>query len=115
MLLLAGVTSDPADARARVERAVSDRSGLKKLGEIVRGQGGNPEAVANRSLLPSAGSRTDVAAPEGGFVGAIDAERVGIAALALGAGRERVDSVIDPAVGFVLNRKVGDAVKVGDS
>jgi len=56
----------------------------------------------------------DGAAPVDGFVTGIHTEAVGLAAVALGAGRQRVDSLIDPAVGFTLLRKVGEPVKVGD-
>jgi pyrimidine-nucleoside phosphorylase len=54
-------------------------------------------------------------AGSGGFVQAIDSEAVGLAAMALGAGRERTDSTIDPAVGFMLEKKVGDAVSAGEA
>jgi pyrimidine-nucleoside phosphorylase len=55
-----------------------------------------------------------VVAPRDGFVTEIDTEAVGLAAVALGAGRQRVDSIIDPAVGFTLLRKVGEPVKAGE-
>jgi pyrimidine-nucleoside phosphorylase len=55
-----------------------------------------------------------VVAPRSGFVAAIHSEEIGLAAMALGAGREKTDSIIDPAVGFMLEKKVGDAVKAGE-
>jgi pyrimidine-nucleoside phosphorylase len=114
MLVLAGTARSTVDARALVERAVADRSGLKKMADIVRAHGGNPDAVTNRSLLPQARTQVPVPTAASGFVTGIDAEQIGLAALALGAGREKTDSSIDPAVGVVLDRKVGDAVKTGD-
>ena len=56
----------------------------------------------------------DVGAPSDGVVTGIDSEAVGLAAMALGAGRERTDSVIDPGVGFLLRKKVGDRVRAGE-
>ena len=56
----------------------------------------------------------EVLAPAAGFVTAIHTEAVGLAAVALGAGRQRTDSPIDPAVGFTLLRKVGERVQQGE-
>jgi pyrimidine-nucleoside phosphorylase len=114
MIVLAGRATDTADARAQVHAAVADGSAVRKLCEIVKAQGGDPSAITDLSKLPQAKSTANVVAPVGGFVQAIDSEAVGLAAMALGAGRERTDSIIDPAVGFVLKKKAGDAVKAGE-
>jgi pyrimidine-nucleoside phosphorylase len=81
---------------------------------MVAAQGGDPRAIDDYSVLPQARSTSDVVAPQDGFVTGIDTEAVGLAAVALGAGRQRVDSRIDPAVGFTLLRKVGEPVKSGE-
>ncbi len=114
MLVLGGQAKDEQEARTKLQRAVDDRSGLRKLQEIVKAQGGNPEAIVNLSLLPRAKETLDVAAPADGFVTGIECEAVGLAGVALGAGRERVDSKIDPAVGFTLLKKVGEPVRKGE-
>jgi pyrimidine-nucleoside phosphorylase len=114
MLVLGGKAATEGEARARLKRAVEDGSALRKLKEIVQAQGGDPRAIDDYGRLPQARATADVAAPEDGFVTGIDTEAVGLAAVALGAGRQRVDSVIDPAVGFTLLRKVGDPVKAGE-
>ncbi len=114
MLVLGGKAASVAEARQRVQRAVTDGTAVIKLKEIVAAQGGDPRAIDDYGLLPRARSMTDVVAPRDGFVTAIDTEGVGLAAVALGAGRERVDSIIDPAVGFTLLRKVGEPVKAGE-
>jgi pyrimidine-nucleoside phosphorylase len=108
MLRLAG--KDPA----LLQKVIADGSAERKLCEIVKAQGGDPAAITDLSRLPRAKATASVPAPAGGFVQAIDSEAVGLAAMALGAGRERTDSVIDPAVGFMLEKKVGDAVKAGE-
>lgn len=56
-----------------------------------------------------------VHAQSSGFVAAIDAERIGVAAMMLGAGRETIEDQIDPAVGIVLSKKVGDFVEKGET
>ncbi|HEX8698594.1 MAG TPA: thymidine phosphorylase [Myxococcaceae bacterium] len=114
MLVLGGKASTPQQARALLQRAVDDGSALRKLQEIVQAQGGDPRAIDDYSRLPQARATVDVASPADGFVTGIETEAVGLAAVALGAGRQKVDSVIDPAVGFTLLRKVGEPVKAGE-
>jgi pyrimidine-nucleoside phosphorylase len=114
MLVLAGLARGLEEARRRVAEAVADGSGHRKLMEIVAAQGGDPEAVADLSRLPVAPRRVEVASTAGGVVQAIDAEALGLAAMALGAGRARVEDRIDPAVGITLSKKVGDPVEHGE-
>jgi pyrimidine-nucleoside phosphorylase len=114
MLVLGGKAASIPEARERLERAMADGTAVLKLKELVWAQGGDPRAIDDYALLPRARSSVDVLAPEAGFVTAIDTEAVGLAAVVLGAGRQRVDSIIDPAVGFTLLRKVGESVKAGE-
>ncbi len=114
MLVLGGKAATAEQARALLQRAVDDGSALRKFKEIVQAQGGDPRAIDDYSRLPQARATADVVAPGDGFVTGIDTEAVGLAAVALGAGRQRVDSIIDPAVGFTLLRKVGEPVKAGE-
>jgi pyrimidine-nucleoside phosphorylase/thymidine phosphorylase len=113
MVLLAGLTPDLAAGRRAVEAAIADGRGLAKLREIVAAQGGDPAAIDDPTRLPRAARIVPVTAGAGGVVEAIDAEAVGLAAMALGAGRARVEDRIDPAVGVVLSVKVGERVEAG--
>jgi pyrimidine-nucleoside phosphorylase/thymidine phosphorylase len=114
MLVLGRAEAGRAGARSRVERAIADGSGLAKLEEIVRAQGGDAAAVRDPARLPRAPHRRDVAAPAAGFVTAIDTEAVGLASVALGAGRARVEDRVDPAVGLLVLKKPGDRVERGE-
>ena len=114
MLVLGGAAADRGAARAKVAAAIADGRGLAKLEEIVAAQGGDPAAVRDPARLPRAPRTWDVPAPSAGFVSAIDAEGVGLAAVALGAGRTRVEDRVDPAVGIVVHRKVGEPVERGE-
>jgi pyrimidine-nucleoside phosphorylase len=114
MLVLGGKADSLEAARARLQQAVADGSAVRKLQELVQAQGGDPRAIEDSTRLPQARATVDVVAPQDGFVTRIDTEAVGLAAVALGAGRQRVDSVIDPAVGFTLLRKVGEPIRSGD-
>jgi len=114
MLVLGGQAKDEAAARARLAAVMKDGSAEAKLCELVKAQGGDPAAIRDLSKLPRAKQTVAVGAPRAGFVAAIDSEAVGLAAMALGAGRERSTDAIDPAVGFMIEKKVGDAVKAGE-
>jgi pyrimidine-nucleoside phosphorylase/thymidine phosphorylase len=114
MLLLGGVAATPAGARGRIEQAIADGSGFRKLCEIVEAQGGDPRALVEPDRLPRSARVVDVVAPATGVIETIDAEAVGLAAMALGAGRSRVEDTVDPAAGLELWKKVGDRVEAGE-
>jgi len=114
MLVLGKKAATVEEARGQLRKVVEDGSAVRKLKEIVQSQGGDPRAIDDYSLLPQARSTVDVVAPRDGWVTAIDTEGVGLAGVALGAGRQRVDSQIDPAVGFTLLKKTGERVKQGE-
>jgi pyrimidine-nucleoside phosphorylase len=114
MLIVAGVESDPARAEGRIRNAIRDGSGLEKLKQIVENQGGDPRAIDDSSRMPATPDRDLVTAPRDGFVAAMRAEPVGRAAVLLGAGRDRLDAEIDPAVGLLVLAPLGTAVKKGE-
>lgn len=114
MLRLAGVAGDGDTARKMLLRALRAGHGLNKLIEMVEAQGGDASYIRQPVKLPRAQRIVPVTAPAEGYVQAIDALEVGVAALLLGAGRETKESAIDLAVGVVLRKKVGDPVAAGD-
>jgi pyrimidine-nucleoside phosphorylase len=114
MLVLSGVEPALAAATARVRDALSSGAGVEKLRQIVANQGGDASVVDDYSRLPAAPDRDFVSAARDGVVVAMRAEAVGRAAVALGAGRDRLDATIDPAVGFTIAAPAGSPVKRGD-
>ena len=110
MLLLAGRTDSVESAMDMLLKTIEDGSALRKFREFIEAQGGKGEVIDNTELLPKAKIVMKVTAVQNGFVKAIDARQVGRASLALGGGRETKESVIDPAVGIVLHKKVGDSI-----
>ena len=114
MLSLAGASPTLDGARAQVRDALASGAGLRKFQEVIALQGGDPRVCDDTALLPRAAETVDLLAESAGVVTAIGGRAVGHAAMLLGAGRETVDSRIDPAVGFVLRKKVGDAVASGE-
>ncbi len=114
MVLAAGLAPTPADAEAKVRRALTSGAGVEKWREVVAQQGGDPRTVDDYRLMASVNTRHLVRAPRGGYLSALDAELVGRATVALGAGRNKVDDVVDPAVGAMVLAHPGDELKAGD-
>jgi pyrimidine-nucleoside phosphorylase len=113
MLIAAGVERDDAAAEKRVRAALASGAGVEKFREIIARQGGDPKVVDDYSRLPSSSERVEVVAPRGGYVSKLAAEAIGRAAVALGAGRGRLDDVIDPGVGIEVVAPLGTAVDRG--
>jgi pyrimidine-nucleoside phosphorylase len=113
LLAMAGLAKSEAEGERRAKKAISDGAGLAKLREVVEAQGGDPAQIDDLSRLPQARWIGMLEAPRSGFIAGIHAEQVGMASVRLGAGRARKGDPIDPAVGFVLQAKVGDHVEKG--
>jgi pyrimidine-nucleoside phosphorylase len=114
MLLLVGAAKNRTDARRRLEESVSSGRARETFGRIVEAQGGNPAVVDDPAILPQAGAVEVYRAPRSGVVAAVEPRRIGRAIMELGGGRARIEDRIDPAVGFVVTVKPGDAVRAGD-
>jgi len=101
--------------RELADQLIRDHSALRKFRQIVTEQGGDPRSIDDPKRLPQAQHHTPVTSPASGFVEAIQCEQVGVASLMLGGGREKKEDLIDPAVGLVLHKKVGDPVREGEA
>lgn len=114
MLLLAGLAQDAQAARVLLLEALHSGKGLAKLKEMIEAQSGDGAVTQDTGLLPRAAHRIAVKADKNGYLHEVDATRVGLIAQSLGAGRLRKEDVIDPAVGLVLLKRIGDPVRAGD-
>jgi pyrimidine-nucleoside phosphorylase/thymidine phosphorylase len=114
MLLLGNVTGSLDDARARYDSVIGSGQALERFARVVAQQGGNQRALEDYTLLPQAQCKDSIVAPRDGYIAKIEARAVGVASMLLGAGRERSDATIDPAVGLVFEKKVGDEVRAGE-
>jgi pyrimidine-nucleoside phosphorylase len=115
MVALADSSRDVPAARQRVQQAWRSGAGLAKFRQLVAAQGGDARVVDDPSRLPQASMQVEFPTPRAGYVIGLDAEQLGLAAVSLGAGRDRVDDAIDPAVGLVLLAKPGDYLHAGQS
>ena len=99
----------------KCRKTIEDGSAYRKLLHLVRAQGGNVAALENLEKYPLPKFVMEVKTSEHGFVNEIDSFELGLTSISLGAGREKIDDVIDMKAGIILNKKVGDIVDVGDS
>ncbi|MGE5588358.1 MAG: pyrimidine-nucleoside phosphorylase [Clostridia bacterium] len=115
MLVLGGAAPDTGRAWEILAGLLRNGAALAKFAEFVAAQGGDASVVERPDVLPSADHTADVPSPAAGYVAAINAEAVGIAAMILGAGRRVKDEPVDPAAGLVVRKKLGDWVSAGES
>ncbi|HEU4936046.1 MAG TPA: thymidine phosphorylase [Vicinamibacterales bacterium] len=113
MLIVAGLEHDESAAVTRVRAALASGAGVEKLKAIIQFQGGDPRVVDRYDLLPSAPENRDIVAQADGYISALLAEEIGRAAVSLGAGRGKLDDVIDPGVGIEIVAHVGESVRRG--
>lgn len=114
MLVLAGAQPGLHEACAAMEARIADGSGLAKFREMVVAHGGDVGVVDDPAWLRMSACAEDVRAARDGVVSAIDSLRLGLAGVAMGAGRARRDDVIDPGAGFDLRVRLGETVRAGD-
>ncbi len=102
------------EGKAKVAEVIKSGVAVEKLKAFINYYGGNGNLVDDYSILPEAKNSLVVLAKETGYVARIEAEEIGKAAMVLGAGRETKEDDINPAVGLILHKKIGDYVVKGD-
>ena len=113
MLMLAKRVQEIEEGKILLEHLLDSGAALEKFAVMIQAQGGNSEVVKNLSLLPQASGQEEVKISQEGFVASVNAEALGLAAMALGAGRENKDSSIDLAVGIKVHVRKGERVCKG--
>src|SRR5271157_3287314 len=99
MIYIGKVSPTLDDARKLAEDKLMDGSAYRKFKQVVQAQGGNPQALDRFELLPNATGMREIASPRAGYVSSINAEDIGVASNMIGAGRDKKEDSIDPAVG----------------
>lgn len=112
MLFVAGFGNEE-ECRALAEKQIENGEAFGIFRAMVEAQGGDVRYIDDTSLFPVGISR-EVKAENGGFITAMNAERYGLASLALGAGRNSKEDCIDYAAGITVLKKTGDRVEKGE-
>lgn len=115
MLVLGRKAAALEEGRALIRSAIDSGRGLEAFVRIVAAQGGDPRTIEEPARLPAAPKAVQMKAPRSGVVVEVRSEEIGLAAVALGAGRSRKEDAIDPGVGFVLDKRPGDRIAAGES
>ncbi len=115
MLHLGGISNTVAEGKKQSEKLIASGKALDKFRQMVELQGGDPETIDDPKKLPQARHTMNLSSPRSGYLASLQCEQVGTACVILGGGRERKEDAVDPAVGIVLHKKVGDAVSSGES
>jgi pyrimidine-nucleoside phosphorylase len=113
MIFLAKIVATLEEARELAQQKLLDGSGYRKFKDVIEAQGGNSQVLDRFELLPNATGVREIASPRAGYVSAIAAEDIGLASSRIGAGRNLKEDAIDPAVGVILEVKVGQKVDAG--
>ncbi len=115
MFVLGGSSKSVAAGRALAAEMIASGRARDTFREVIRLQGGDPRVIEDPSRLPRAKHTARVDARRTGYVTAIHCEQVGVASMLLGGGREKKEDSVDPAVGLVLEKKIGDKVQSGEN
>lgn len=110
MLALAGIP----EGRTKLTAALESGAGLKKLAQMIAALGGDPRVTEDVSLLPQAEAVLPVCAAQSGYIQSVTASEIGRASLLLGAGRIRKEDPINPAVGIVMAKRIGEWIEAGE-
>jgi len=113
MIFLGKITKTLEEARELAQKRLLDGAGYRKFKEVITAQGGNPQVLDRFELLPNATGAREITSPRAGYITTIDAEYIGQASNMIGAGRDTKEDVIDPAVGVILEVKIGHKVDAG--
>jgi len=115
MLLLANVEKDLDAAHKRLQKVLRSGEALECLRRNIEAQGGEPKVCDSPTkFLPLVSESVKVESARSGFITKVDTTDIGHAIAAIGGGRVRIEDVVNPAVGFIAERKIGDRVNAND-
>jgi pyrimidine-nucleoside phosphorylase len=114
MLHLGGAAKSVVEGKAFSEKLIDSGEALEKFKQMVELQGGDPRTIDDPKKLPPAEHTAKIASTKSGYVASMQCEQIGTACVVLGGGRERKEDSVDPSVGIMLHKKVGDAVSKGE-
>jgi pyrimidine-nucleoside phosphorylase len=114
IIKLAGEGENLEENKAKILENISNGKAYNKFLELVGNQGGDISYIENPSKFEKAKYTIPVYSNKTGYIEKLDAEKVGVTSVHLGAGRVKKEDGIDYAVGIWLEKKIGDQIKDGD-
>ena len=114
MLYLGGASKSVAEGKQISAQLISSGKALERFRKMVELQGGDIRSIDDPKKLPQARHTTTVLSASEGYIASMQCEQIGTACVILGGGRERKEDSVDPAVGIVLHKKVGDRIAAGE-
>lgn len=115
MAVCGGLFDNAADALQVMQQQIRSKAALSTFNQFVEAQGGIANMASNVGQLPQAHYHIDVKSTMKGYIQSMDAEQIGIAAMILGAGRNKKEDQIDYAAGITLRKKIGDFVEENET
>ena len=114
MFLLGGRVTNLDEGRKLSADLIASGKALQKFGQMIRAQGGDDRVIERPNRLPQARATVELKSKASGYVASIMCEWIGTASVVIGGGREKKEDSVDPAVGLVVHKKIGDAVNSGE-
>lgn len=114
MLHLGGVAKTIDDGKRQSAQLISSGKAIERFRRMVELQGGDPRVIDDPKKLPQARHTVELKSAKAGYLTSMQCEQIGTACVILGGGREKKEDSVDPAVGIVLHKKVGDRIKSGE-
>ena len=102
------------EAKARVEDTLDTGRAWNTFRRWITAQGGDGAVCDDPAVMKRSSIIREVRAPRDGYITHMNTEKIGEAAVVLGAGRTRKEDDIDPAAGLRILKKTGDFVQAGD-
>ncbi len=115
MTIIGGAFKDFNSAYKKLKEIISSGAAINKFKELIEMQNGDPGFIDDFSLLPQSKHHIEIKSHIKGFVNAIDTEKIGLAAMMLGAGRKKKDDIIDYSAGITITKKIGDEININET
>ncbi len=115
MVMLGGKAADLREGIERCKEVVASGAAYEKFRALVKRQGGDVAFLDHPETYPRSKHEVEITARRAGFIGSVDSLELGFAGIMIGAGRTKVDDVIDPKAGILLRKKAGDSVVLGET
>ena len=113
MLKISGQVDNLDQGYEILQKSLKSGKALNKFKDLIRNQGGNDKIINDYSLLPSAQHKIEIKSDKSGFINKVNSRKIGLTSMEIGAGREKKEDNIDPAVSIVLKKKSANKVKQG--